>query len=576
MAFSPSSSKAPNVFLNVSDGGGPPISSSSGTSSTQVFSVSAYPVPPTPPVNHEIFVGKSITVPLLLGAESNVFYSHNTTSVPIIFNGISHVFYSNNVTDVPLTLDDTSNVFYSHNTTSVPIVVNGISHVFYANNTANIPITISNKTSTLFYSPTTITVPLALNSGRGAQIMLMGGVSGTNIVDTIGHTMTVTGDVSTDGTIITFGSNPYSLISTPYLPLSIYGNWTVEGYFSVNSYQQWEALYWNGPNARIRLYDTYPASISIGGNSVQYLSGFPYTGNMYHLAVCMIGTTATVYINGQLSTTFTNVAWAEQPVVTGAITTFGQAPVSAGVLEQAQTYGTATHIKVIAGTALYTSNFTPEFAVPVANFSGTPTSGTTPLIVNFTDLSSNVPTSWLWNFGDGNTSTLQNPTHSYASAGTYTVTLIATNWVGSHTKISTSYITTQNPLMTVTSNAPFTQAQNTTRTFRISNAPFVSGTPYTWTALVRLGVLGAAPSVGSTSQGSPYPGEGPWFTTNIGTGTLGSGGAAQFDVNVLLLNIGYCYGVQVWFNGYGPGTTHYSGVDYATTDANATLVQITS
>lgn len=51
--------------------------------------------------------------------------------------------------------------------------------------------------------------------------------------------------------------------------------------------------------------------------------------------------------------------------------------------------------------------------------------------VLFTDLSTDGPTSWLWNFGDGNTSTSQNPTHDYTSSGDYTVTLTATNQNGS-------------------------------------------------------------------------------------------------------------------------------------------------
>ncbi|HLC15366.1 MAG TPA: PKD domain-containing protein, partial [Thermodesulfovibrionia bacterium] len=60
-----------------------------------------------------------------------------------------------------------------------------------------------------------------------------------------------------------------------------------------------------------------------------------------------------------------------------------------------------------------------------ANFSGTPTSGAAPLTVNFTDssTSSGTITSWSWNFGDGGTSTEQNPTYEYSSAGTYTVSL---------------------------------------------------------------------------------------------------------------------------------------------------------
>jgi gliding motility-associated-like protein len=54
--------------------------------------------------------------------------------------------------------------------------------------------------------------------------------------------------------------------------------------------------------------------------------------------------------------------------------------------------------------------------------------------VQFTDQST-VPTSWLWDFGDGNTSTAANPVHTYASLGTYTVRLTATNGSCSHTSI---------------------------------------------------------------------------------------------------------------------------------------------
>lgn len=83
---------------------------------------------------------------------------------------------------------------------------------------------------------------------------------------------------------------------------------------------------------------------------------------------------------------------------------------------------------------------TPSVA-PVADFTGTPTSGTTSLSVTFTDASTNSPTSWAWDFGDGATSTSQNPTHSYTSSGVYTVTLIATNGAGSNTKTRAAYIT---------------------------------------------------------------------------------------------------------------------------------------
>jgi PKD repeat protein len=64
---------------------------------------------------------------------------------------------------------------------------------------------------------------------------------------------------------------------------------------------------------------------------------------------------------------------------------------------------------------------------PTAAFTATPTSGTAPLDVQFTDTSTGSPTSWSWTFGDGGTSTLRNPSHQYTAPGTYTVTLTATD-----------------------------------------------------------------------------------------------------------------------------------------------------
>jgi PKD repeat protein len=82
---------------------------------------------------------------------------------------------------------------------------------------------------------------------------------------------------------------------------------------------------------------------------------------------------------------------------------------------------------------------------PVANFTGTPTSGLKPLTVQFTDTSTNTPTSWAWTFGDGGTSTAKNPSHIYANAATYTVTLTATNVAGGDIETKTNYITVSNP-----------------------------------------------------------------------------------------------------------------------------------
>ena len=77
---------------------------------------------------------------------------------------------------------------------------------------------------------------------------------------------------------------------------------------------------------------------------------------------------------------------------------------------------------------------------PTSEFIGEPTSGIAPLTVNFTDQSTNYPTSWQWDFGDGNSSTQQNPAHTYNTDGIYTVSLAVSNGYSSDTKIKTNYI----------------------------------------------------------------------------------------------------------------------------------------
>lgn len=61
----------------------------------------------------------------------------------------------------------------------------------------------------------------------------------------------------------------------------------------------------------------------------------------------------------------------------------------------------------------------------------------TGLSVDFTDLSTGSPTAWVWDFGDGNTSILQHPSHLYDSSGTYIVCLTAGNAFCSHTTCDT-------------------------------------------------------------------------------------------------------------------------------------------
>ena len=82
----------------------------------------------------------------------------------------------------------------------------------------------------------------------------------------------------------------------------------------------------------------------------------------------------------------------------------------------------------------------PEPINPVANFWGSPRSGDASLDVTFTDNTSGTPTAWNWSFGDGTYSTQQNPEHTYSEAGTYSVTLTASNAAGTDKMTKNNYI----------------------------------------------------------------------------------------------------------------------------------------
>jgi PKD repeat protein len=82
--------------------------------------------------------------------------------------------------------------------------------------------------------------------------------------------------------------------------------------------------------------------------------------------------------------------------------------------------------------------------LPVASFAYTPSSGTIPLTVAFTDASLGPPDTWNWSFGDGSawvngtTVAEQNPSHTYTFPGAYTITLICNSTAGSDTKTGVS------------------------------------------------------------------------------------------------------------------------------------------
>ncbi len=118
--------------------------------------------------------------------------------------------------------------------------------------------------------------------------------------------------------------------------------------------------------------------------------------------------------------------------------------------------GTCSHTKTKTGYVVVSG-------VPAAAFAATPLAGGVALTVNFTDQSLGLPSAWLWNFGDGATANTQNPSHSYAAPGMYTVTLTASNACGSRAETKTNYIT-------VNACTPMNVAQSKTATASSTNS----------------------------------------------------------------------------------------------------------
>ena len=110
------------------------------------------------------------------------------------------------------------------------------------------------------------------------------------------------------------------------------------------------------------------------------------------------------------------------------------------------TDGTRYYFAVQAYNSTSTSGYSGEVnkvvgaTTPVANFTATPTSGTAPVNVSFTDTSTGSVTAWSWNFGNGSTSTSNKPSTTYSTPGTYAVSLTVTGSGGSNTATKSGYI----------------------------------------------------------------------------------------------------------------------------------------
>ncbi len=120
----------------------------------------------------------------------------------------------------------------------------------------------------------------------------------------------------------------------------------------------------------------------------------------------------------------------------GALPGFGQ------ILPNPLRLGATAYFPIRAGTVAVGQPGCTSGTPPTAAIGVSQTSGNAPLPVVLTDESTGSPTSWLWYFGDGQGVTSQGPfTHTYTSAGTYTVALTVSNACGSDTTSATITVT---------------------------------------------------------------------------------------------------------------------------------------
>ncbi len=111
------------------------------------------------------------------------------------------------------------------------------------------------------------------------------------------------------------------------------------------------------------------------------------------------------------------------------------------------------------------TNYITVYTPVSTDFSATPLTGTYPLTVTFTNHSAGDYTDLRWDFGDGVIATVMNPTHTFSTRGSFTVTLTASGGGGTSTITRTNYITTYAPIQAAFAANPLSGTRPLTVTF---------------------------------------------------------------------------------------------------------------
>jgi PKD repeat protein len=189
---------------------------------------------------------------------------------------------------------------------------------------------------------------------------------------------------------------------------------------------------------------------------------------------------------------------------------------------------------------------------PSAGFSSNVTTGCAPLTVQFSNESSENATSFAWQFPGGTpaTSTAENPTVTYSTAGSYTVTLTVTNSAGTNTSTQTNYI-----VVTTVPVAGFTASTNVF-VANFTNTT-VNGTSYSWN-------FGDGGTSTGTNPSHTYPADGTYTVTLTATNACGT---HTFTQDVVITSLPQANFTVASTTGCAPFTVQFSDQSSSNTTA---------
>jgi YVTN family beta-propeller protein len=372
--------------------------------------------------------------------------------------------FGSNTTSV---INTTTNIVSSTVTVGVNpigIAVNPTGTYAYATNYGNSSVSVINASTNTVSATVTVganPVGIAVNPSGTYAYVANRGSNSVSVINTITNTVSAT---------VTVGVNPYGISVNPtgtYAYTANYGSNSVSVInTTTNTVSATVTVGVNPIGIAVNPSGTYAYAANYGNNSVSVINASTNTvsatinvgTNPYGVAINPTGTYAYVVNRGNSSVSVINTTTnTVSATVTVGVNPAGIAVNPSGTYAYATSNGNNS-VSVINTTtntvsATVTVGVNPVgIAVfyipisPVATFTANTTFGVAPLAIQFNDTSTNAPTAWNYTFGDGAYSIIQNATHTYTTAGNYSVSLTSSNIAGSNTSTQTTWVNVTPPV----------------------------------------------------------------------------------------------------------------------------------